>query len=195
MQWASAAPSSVLATPNEFLIVCYQGAGGYVSPVCGVMRTSGEGVGAAPITPLAFIKKWKKVSLTERQAAQAHFLDLCALLGHPTPIEDDPTGESFAFEKGAAKVGGGRGFADVWKKDHFAWEYKRKNGNLDDALLQLIRYASALESPPLHVVCDVERFRIHTAWTNTIPASYEITLDTSRHRAKSCATSFTIPRS
>lgn len=141
------------------------------------MRTSGEGAGVAPITPLAFIKRWKSVSLTERQAAQAHFLDLCALLGHPTPIEDDPAGTFFAFEKGATKVGGGRGFADVWKKDHFAWEYKRKNGNLDDALLQLIRYAPALESPPLQVVCDVERFRIHTAWTNTVPATYEIHLD------------------
>jgi hypothetical protein len=66
----------------------------------------------APLTPVAFIKKWKKTSLTERQTAQEHFLDLCALFDHPTPTEDDPTGEFFAFEKGALKVGGGRGFAD-----------------------------------------------------------------------------------
>jgi type II restriction/modification system DNA methylase subunit YeeA len=132
---------------------------------------------AAPMTPFAFIKKWKTVALTERQTAQEHFIDLCSLFGHPTPSEDDPTGERFAFEKGATKVGGGRGFADVWKKDHFAWEYKRKNGNLDDALRQLIRYAPALESPPLQIVCDIERFQIHTAWTNTVPARYEIKLD------------------
>jgi hypothetical protein len=131
---------------------------------------------SAPITPLAFIQKWKRVSLTERQTAQEHFIDLCSLFGHPTPTEDDPTGERFAFEKGATKVGGGRGFADVWKRDYFAWEYKRKNGNLDNALHQLIRYAPALESPPLHVVCDIEHFRIHTAWTNTVPAKYEIKL-------------------
>lgn len=130
-----------------------------------------------PMTPIAFIKKWKRASLTERQAAQEHFIDLCSLFGHPTPSEDDPDGVRFAFEKGAAKVGRGRGFADVWKKDHFAWEYKRKNGNLDDALYQLIRYAPALESPPLQVVCDIERFRIHTAWTNTVPATYEIKLE------------------
>ncbi|WP_201456145.1 class I SAM-dependent DNA methyltransferase [Bradyrhizobium macuxiense] len=136
------------------------------------------GAGAyAPITPAAFIKKWKRASLTERQTAHEHFLDLCALFDHPTPIEDDPTGEHFAFEKGATKIGGGRGFADVWKRNHFAWEYKRKNGNLDAALLQLIRYAPALESPPLQVVCDVERFRIHTAWTNTVPTTYEIVLE------------------
>lgn len=131
----------------------------------------------APMTPVAFIKKWKRASLTERQTAQEHFIDLCLLFGHPTPTEDDPTGEHFAFEKGATKVGGGRGFADVWKKDYFAWEYKRKNGNLDDALHQLIRYAPALESPPLQIVCDIDHFRIHTAWTNTVPAKYEISLD------------------
>jgi type II restriction/modification system DNA methylase subunit YeeA len=130
-----------------------------------------------PITPIAFIQKWKKASLTERQTAQEHFIDLCSLFDHPTPTEDDPTGERFAFEKGAMKVGGGKGFADVWKRDYFAWEYKRKNGNLDDALHQLIRYAPALESPPLQVVCDIEHFRIHTAWTNTVPAKYEIKLD------------------
>lgn len=140
-----------------------------------VMSSAGGAV--APMTPLAFINKWKKASLTERQTAQEHFIDLCLLFGHPTPSEDDPTGDHFAFERGATKVGGGKGFADVWKKDYFAWEYKRKNGNLDEALHQLIRYAPALESPPLQVVCDIEHFRIHTAWTNTIPAKYEISLD------------------
>jgi type II restriction/modification system DNA methylase subunit YeeA len=140
------------------------------------MSTIGGGA-SAPLTPLTFIKRWKNVSLTERQAAQAHFIDLCTLFGHPTPVEDDPSGDHFAFEKGATKVGGGRGFADVWKRDYFAWEYKRKNGNLDEALLQLIRYAPALESPPLQVVCDLERFRIHTAWTNTVPVKYEVKLD------------------
>jgi type II restriction/modification system DNA methylase subunit YeeA len=139
------------------------------------MSTAGGAV--ASITPLAFIKKWKSASLTERQTAQEHFIDLCALFNHPTPIEDDPTGDHFAFEKGATKIGGGKGFADVWKKDFFAWEYKRKNGNLDDALHQLVRYAPALESPPLQVVCDIERFRIHTAWTNTVPARYDVKLD------------------
>jgi type II restriction/modification system DNA methylase subunit YeeA len=138
--------------------------------------SSASGPGA-PLTPLAFINKWKKTSLTERQTAQEHFIDLCLLFGHPTPGDADPTGDYFAFEKGATKVGGGKGFADVWKRDYFAWEYKRKNGNLDEALHQLVRYAPALESPPLQVVCDIERFRIHTAWTNTAPAKYEVRLD------------------
>jgi len=132
---------------------------------------------SSPITPVAFIRKWKSVALNERQSAQEHFLDVCSLIGHPTPVNDDPRGEFFAFEKDVKKLGGGHGFADVWKKGHFAWEYKRRGGNLDDALLQLMRYAPALSSPPLHVVCDIERVRIHTAWTNTVPSTIEIKLD------------------
>ena len=30
-----------------------------------------------------FIAKWRKTELTERSAAQQHFLDLCELVGHP----------------------------------------------------------------------------------------------------------------
>ena len=73
-----------------------------------------------------FIDKWKKVALTERSAAQQHFLDLCELVGHPKPAELDPTGESFTFKKGAAKHGGGDGWADVWKRGCFGWESKGK---------------------------------------------------------------------
>ena len=89
----------------------------------------------------------------------------------------DPTGTSFTFEKGVTKTGGGEGFADVWKKGFFAWEYKKKKRNLDDALAQLVRYAAALENPPLQVACDTDRFLIRTAWTNTVPKSYELALD------------------
>lgn len=130
-----------------------------------------------PMTPQQFIAKWKPVALTERAAAQSHFLDLCALLGHDDPVTADPTGEWFTFEKGVAKTGGGDGFADVWKKGFFAWEYKKKKRNLDDALGQLVRYAAALENPPLQVACDTDRFVIRTAWTNAVPKSYELTLD------------------
>jgi hypothetical protein len=89
----------------------------------------------------------------------------------------DPTGESFTFEKGVPKTGGGDGFADVWKKGFFAWEYKKKKRNLDDALTQLVRYAAALENPPLQVACDTDRFLIRTAWTNAVPKTYEFSLD------------------
>ncbi len=42
-----------------------------------------------------FIAEWKKPELNERVAAQEHFLDLCRLLGHPTPAEADATGAGF----------------------------------------------------------------------------------------------------
>ena len=129
------------------------------------------------MTPIQFIQKWKPVSLTERATAQSHFIDLCALLGHEDPISADPTGEWFAFEKGVTKTGGGEGFADVWKRGFFAWEYKKKKRNLDDALAQLVRYAAALENPPLQVTCDTDRFVIRTAWTNAVPKTYEFSLD------------------
>ncbi|MDC7787575.1 class I SAM-dependent DNA methyltransferase [Rhodoplanes sp. TEM] len=129
------------------------------------------------MTPQQFIRKWKPVALTEKAAAQTHFLDLCAMLGHDDPVTADPAGEWFAFEKGVTKTGGGDGFADVWKKGFFAWEYKKKKRNLDDALAQLVRYAAALENPPLQVACDTDRFLIRTAWTNAVPKTYELSLD------------------
>jgi hypothetical protein len=75
------------------------------------------------------------------------------------------------------KTGGGDGFADVWKKGFFAWEYKKKKRNLEDAFGQLVRYAAALENPPLQVACDTDRVEIRTAWTNAVPKMYEIKLD------------------
>jgi type II restriction/modification system DNA methylase subunit YeeA len=129
------------------------------------------------MTPQQFIKKWKQHELTERAAAQPHFIDLCVLVGHEDPITADPKGEWFTFEKGATKTGGGKGFADVWKKGFFAWEYKKRKRNLDEALAQLVRYAAALENPPLQVACDTDRFLIRTAWTNAVPKIYEIALD------------------
>ena len=51
------------------------------------------------MTPDEFIAKWQGVTLKERSAAQEHFIDLCRLLGEPTPAEVDPTGTLFCFEK------------------------------------------------------------------------------------------------
>src|SRR5215203_5372081 len=85
-------------------------------------------IGVAGITPQEFVAKWAKVALTEKAASQSHFIDLCRLLDQPTPTEADPTGDFYAFEKGAEKspgvTSGKRGWADVWKKGYFAWEYK-----------------------------------------------------------------------
>jgi hypothetical protein len=97
--------------------------------------------------------------------------------GRRRPITADKNGSWFAFEKGAAKTGGGEGCADVWRMHCFAWEYKGKHANLDKALQQLLGYASALDNPPLLIVSDMDRIRIHTNWTNTVQKTIELTLD------------------
>ncbi|MEX2430358.1 MAG: DNA methyltransferase, partial [Dehalococcoidia bacterium] len=120
--------------------------------------------------PHEFVRKWSKVTLTERSASQQHFVDLCRLVEHPTPAEADADGSSFTFEKGAKKTAGGNGFADVWKHRHFAWEYKGKHKDLQAAYVQLQQYREDLENPPLLVVCDMDRFEVHTNFTNTVTA-------------------------
>lgn len=135
------------------------------------------------MTPDQFIAKWRASMLTERAAAQSHFNDLCALLDEPTPTDADPRGETYAFERGASKSAGGEGWADVWKRGHFAWEYKGKRKNLRDAYAQLQQYAVALENPPLLVVSDMASFEIHTNWTNTVHEVHRITLDELRDAA------------
>jgi hypothetical protein len=79
------------------------------------------------LTPAAFAAKWRGVTTTEKASAQEHFIDLCRMLGEPTPHEADPIGAQYAFEKRVSKAAGGDGFADVWKRDFFAWEYKGRN--------------------------------------------------------------------
>ena len=127
--------------------------------------------------PGEFIAKWRASELKERSAAQEHFIDLCRLLGEPTPAEADPTGEHYCFERGARKDTGGDGWADVWKRHCFAWEYKGRQADLDAAFNQLRQYALALENPPLLIVSDMARFRIRTNWTNSVSLTHEFTLE------------------
>jgi hypothetical protein len=131
------------------------------------------------MTPAEFKRKWARYSGKETAAYQEHFNDLCALLGHPSPAAADPTGnESFCFQKRVVKDAElfaledsgriaeepesererERGFADVWKRGFFAWEYKGKRKNLDMAYQQLLRYRESLLNPPLLVVCDFDRY-------------------------------------
>src|SRR5439155_98068 len=71
---------------------------------------------------------------------------------------------------------GGQGFADVWMRGHFAWEYKGKHRDLNAAYRQLLQYHEDLENPPLLVVCDFERFEVHTKFTATVTRTYAFTL-------------------
>jgi hypothetical protein len=124
-----------------------------------------------------FQARWRGVTLNERQSAQPHFESLCRLLGHPTPTEMDAEGRFFVYEKGLGKTGGGGGFADVWYRRHFGWEYKKPGEDLAKAHRQLKLYAEALENPPLLIVSDVQRIEVHTNFTNTATKTHQITLD------------------
>ena len=126
------------------------------------------------ITPQEFVDKWQRSTLSERSASQSHFNDICYMLGHETPAKADPEGASFTFEKGASKLGGGDGWADVWKKGFFAWEYKGKHKDLDAAYEQLQRYRDALLNPPLLIVSDMETIVVRTNFTNTVQQTFTL---------------------
>lgn len=128
------------------------------------------------MTPAAFIAKWQRASLSERSAAHSHFIELCEVLGQPTPTAEDPDGSFYTFEKGVKKTGGESGFADVWFRAHFAWEYKGKHKDLAAAYKQLLQYREDLENPPLLVVCDLDRFEVHTNFTGTAKRVYAFDL-------------------
>jgi type II restriction/modification system DNA methylase subunit YeeA len=127
------------------------------------------------ITIPEFVSRWQRATLTESAGSQSHFIDLCNALGQPTPAEVDQEGNTYTFEKGVRKVAGGEGFADVWMKDFFAWEYKGKHKDLKAAYQQLLQYREDLENPPLLVVCDFENFEVHTNF-NTRKEIYSFNL-------------------
>jgi len=144
------------------------------------------------MTVAEFKKKWARYRGKETSAYQEHFNDLCGLLGVPTPAEADPSGSDwFCFQKhvvknleflpldatGAPPPGSKKGFADVWRKDCFGWEYKGKHKNLDEAYKQLQLYRESLLSPPLLVTCDFVRFVVNTNFNGTARKTHEFTLE------------------
>lgn len=143
------------------------------------------------MTAAEFKKKWGRFQGKETSAYQGHFDDLCRLLGQPTPVEADPTGNDvFCYQKRVTKDAElfdlerpdsgdptERGFADVWKSGCFGWEYKGKKKNLDEAYKQLLRYREALLNPPLLVVCDFDRYIIRTNFNGTVQETYQFTND------------------
>ncbi len=127
--------------------------------------------------PQEFIAKWRRSRGQESAGAQEWFLDLCRLVEHPTPAELDPRQEWYTFERSVREASGRLGRADVYKQGYFAWEFKGLHRDLDEAYRQLQRYREALNNPPLLVVSDFQTIRVHTNFTNKVPAVHTITLD------------------
>jgi type II restriction/modification system DNA methylase subunit YeeA len=130
----------------------------------------------SPLSLPEFVSRWQRATLTESAGSQSHFIDLCEVLGQPRPAEVDQEGNTYTFEKGVSKTTGGEGFADVWMRSFFAWEYKGKHKDLNAAYQQLLQYREDLENPPLLVVCDLDRFEVHTNYTNTQKQVYAFEL-------------------
>ena len=124
-----------------------------------------------------FVAKWRGSAGRENASAQEHFIDLCRLVDEPTPNEDDPHQERYTFEKQTTRSIGARGRVDVWLSGKFAWEYKGRHKDLRAAYKQCLDYHEALGNPPLLVVSDLERFEVHTKFTNRESWTYRFDLD------------------
>ena len=120
------------------------------------------------MTPQEFIDRWRDARFGERQGAQPFFIDLCAVVGHPTPAAyGDP--ERFTFEKWVPG-----GFADAYFEEHFGWEFKGLDAQLDGAFDQLLRYQVHLKTPPLLIVSSFQTIRIQTNFPGMETARYDV---------------------
>lgn len=96
------------------------------------------------------------------------FLDICALVEHPTPGDyGDP--EVFTFEKW---IPGGS--ADAYLEGHFGWEFKSRDSQLDEGMNQLLRYQVYLKTPPLLIVSSFRTIRIRTNFPGMETVLHEI---------------------
>jgi hypothetical protein len=60
-----------------------------------------------------FVNRWRRSELTERAAAQMHFIELCDVLGQSHPAAQDYSDQTYTFEKGVTTTTAKQGFADV----------------------------------------------------------------------------------
>ena len=170
-------PRSDILLPVPFSITCPPS--GSPIPCCPSREAPDNLGGLTYVDPDTFIKRWDCSTRNEAAAAKPHFLELCALLDVPPPTED-AHGTTYAFEKAVAKANGRKGWADVWRRDCFGWEYKSKGRDLESAHDQLLRYAGALGNPPLLITSDMARIVVQTNFTNTVTSSIEYDLDALR---------------
>ena len=80
-----------------------------------------------------------------------------------------PAALAFTFEK---SVPGG--FADANFEEHFGWECKGQDAQLDGAFDQLLRYQVHLKMPPLLIVSSFETIRIQTNFPGMETAPYDV---------------------
>jgi hypothetical protein len=131
--------------------------------------------------PAEFVAKWSRLQQKETALYASHFDDVCRLVGHATPTEHaarhDPEGKTFSFQTSTVKADGQKGFADVFFRDHFIWEYKGVHADLNKAYRQLQLYREALFNPPLLITSDLRTIHIYSNFTNRPTVETVVTLD------------------
>ena len=118
--------------------------------------------------PEAFVAKWRNVDFGEKQASQELFLDICALVEHPTPVAHGDR-DAFTLEKRVPN-----GAADAYLEGHFVWEFKGSDADLDAAMNQALRYQVYLGTPPLLIVSSFRTIRIRTNFPGMVTVLHEI---------------------
>ena len=124
--------------------------------------------GKPQMHPEHFVAKWAGAGFNESQASQEMFLDICAVVGHPTPGDyGDP--QAFTFEKWVPS-----GVADAYLEGRFGWEFKGGDAQLAGAFNQLLRYQVYLKTPPLLIVSSFDTIRIRTNFPGLETVLHEI---------------------
>ncbi|MFM9995538.1 MAG: hypothetical protein ACKVU4_07010 [Phycisphaerales bacterium] len=60
---------------------------------------------ASVITPHDFVRKWSDRNLSERASSQAHFIELCKMLGVPAPYDNRNDDADYCFDALTAAAG------------------------------------------------------------------------------------------
>ena len=118
--------------------------------------------------PEEFVAKWRNINFGEKQASQEMFLDICALVEHPTPVVHGDR-DAFTLEKRVPN-----GAADAYLEGHFVWEFKGSDADLDAAMNQALRYQVYLGTPPLLIVSSFRTIRIRTNFPGMVTVLHEI---------------------
>jgi hypothetical protein len=121
--------------------------------------------------------KWANIRPRETAASQSHFNDICRLIDHPTPVEYDPSGKNYYFETQTVKPSGTKGFADVYFRDHFIWEYKGPHKELERACRQRQLCRESLDNPPLMITSDLRTIENYNNFTSCPARKYVVTFE------------------
>jgi len=136
-----------------------------------------------PLTVAEFVIRWKAYDQSEEAGAKPLFFDLCDLLRQPHPAAADSAGENYASKSASAKPAEPRIRRRLVPRSLSLGIQEEAQ-----AYTQLNDDREELGNPPLFVVCDFERFEVHTNYTRMSGMSSERTsVSTKRHEGHQAA--------